>query len=47
MEVGGLEIAGLAGVILGAAARRVPVLIDGFITTAAALVAYKLQPKAR
>lgn len=46
-KVGGLEIAGLAGVILGAAARRVPVLIDGFITTAAALVAYKLQPKAR
>jgi nicotinate-nucleotide--dimethylbenzimidazole phosphoribosyltransferase len=46
-KVGGLEIAGLAGVILGAAARRVPVLIDGFITTAAALVAYKLQPGAR
>lgn len=46
-KVGGLEIAGLAGVILGAAARRVPVLIDGFITTAAALVAYKLQPKVR
>jgi len=46
-KVGGLEIAGLAGVILGAAARRVPVLIDGFITSAAALVAYKLQPKAR
>lgn len=46
-KVGGLEIAGLAGVILGAAARRVPVLIDGFITTAAALVACKLQPKAR
>ncbi|BAF59112.1 MAG: nicotinate-nucleotide--dimethylbenzimidazole phosphoribosyltransferase [Pelotomaculum sp.] len=46
-KVGGLEIAGLAGVILGAAAGRVPVLIDGFITTAAALVAYKLQPKTR
>lgn len=46
-KVGGLEIAGLAGVILGAAARRVPVLIDGFITTAAAMVACKLQPKAR
>ncbi len=45
-KVGGLEIAGLAGVILGAAAKRVPVLIDGFITTAAALVAYKLQPRA-
>jgi nicotinate-nucleotide--dimethylbenzimidazole phosphoribosyltransferase len=46
-KVGGLEIAGLAGVILGAAARRTPVLIDGFITTAAALAAYKLQPKSR
>lgn len=46
-KVGGLEIAGLAGVILGAAARRVPVLIDGFITTASALVACKLQPRAR
>lgn len=46
-KVGGLEIAGLAGVILGAAARRTPVLIDGFITSAAALVACKLQPKAR
>src|SRR5665647_588379 len=46
-KVGGLEIAGLAGVMLGAASRRVPVLIDGFITTAAALVACKIQPKAR
>lgn len=46
-KVGGLEIAGLAGVILGAAARRTPVLIDGFITTAAALVAGKLAPGAR
>ncbi len=46
-KVGGLEIAGLAGVILGSAARRVPVLIDGFITTVAAMVACKLQPKVR
>ncbi len=46
-KVGGLEIAGLAGVILGAAAKRTPVLIDGFITTAAALAACKIQPKAR
>ena len=46
-KVGGLEIAGLTGVILGAAAARVPVLIDGFITTAAALIAYKLQPRVR
>ena len=46
-KVGGLEIAGLAGVILAAAARRVPVLIDGFITTASALIASKLHPGAR
>jgi len=46
-KVGGLEIAGLCGVILGAAASRVPVLLDGFITTAAALVAWKLQPKSK
>lgn len=46
-KVGGLEIAGLAGVILGAAARRVPVLIDGFITTASALIAGSLQPEVR
>ncbi|MDP1809407.1 MAG: nicotinate-nucleotide--dimethylbenzimidazole phosphoribosyltransferase [Actinomycetota bacterium] len=44
-KVGGLEIAGLAGVILGCAARRVPVVIDGFISAAAALVASKLAPK--
>ncbi len=46
-KVGGLEIAGLAGVVLGAAARRVPVLVDGFISGAAALVATKLAPMAR
>lgn len=45
-SVGGFEIAGLAGVILGAAARRVPVLLDGFITGAAALVAVSLCPTA-
>ncbi|GAB6273216.1 MAG: nicotinate-nucleotide--dimethylbenzimidazole phosphoribosyltransferase [Peptococcaceae bacterium] len=46
-KVGGLEIAGLAGVILGAAACRVPVVLDGFITTAAALIAHALQPRAK
>lgn len=45
-RVGGLEIAGLAGVILEASARRVPVVLDGFITTAAAMVAHKLSPRA-
>lgn len=44
--VGGFEIAGLAGVALGAAARRVPVLLDGFISTAAGLVAARLAPLA-
>lgn len=43
-KVGGLEIAGLAGVILGAAAHRVPVVVDGFISGAAALVAAELVP---
>jgi nicotinate-nucleotide--dimethylbenzimidazole phosphoribosyltransferase len=43
--VGGLEIAFLVGVILGASARRVPVLLDGFITGAAALVAARLQER--
>ena len=43
-KVGGLEIAGLVGVIFGAAARRVPVVIDGFISGAAALVAAALDP---
>ncbi|GGD67570.1 nicotinate-nucleotide--dimethylbenzimidazole phosphoribosyltransferase [Paenibacillus nasutitermitis] len=45
-KVGGLEIAGLVGVILGAAANRCPVLIDGFISSAAALVAARLAPQA-
>lgn len=46
-KVGGFEIAGLVGVILGAAARRVPIVIDGFISTAAALVATELCPNVR
>jgi nicotinate-nucleotide--dimethylbenzimidazole phosphoribosyltransferase len=44
--LGGLEIAGLVGVILAGAARRAPVVLDGFIATAAALVAVRLQPAA-
>jgi nicotinate-nucleotide--dimethylbenzimidazole phosphoribosyltransferase len=43
--VGGLEIAALAGVVLGCAARRMPVLVDGFITAAAALAATRVQPR--
>ena len=46
-RVGGLEIAGLAGVILAGAAHRVPVALDGFIAGAAALVAVALAPDAR
>jgi nicotinate-nucleotide--dimethylbenzimidazole phosphoribosyltransferase len=43
-KVGGFEIGGLAGVMLGAAARRIPVVIDGFISGAAALIAVVLAP---
>lgn len=46
-KVGGLEIGGLAGLILGAAAARVPVVLDGFIAGAAALIAVGLQPRCR
>lgn len=46
-QLGGLEIAVLAGAALGAAARRVPVLLDGYITAAAALVAAALAPALR
>ena len=43
-KVGGFEIGGLAGVLLGAAARRVPVVLDGFIAGSAALLACGLAP---
>jgi nicotinate-nucleotide--dimethylbenzimidazole phosphoribosyltransferase len=46
-EFGGYEIAMMAGAVLGSAGRRRPVIIDGFIATAAALVAVRLQPAAR
>jgi nicotinate-nucleotide--dimethylbenzimidazole phosphoribosyltransferase len=45
--LGGFEIAGLVGVILAGAARRVPVVLDGFIATAAALVAVRLHAATR
>jgi nicotinate-nucleotide--dimethylbenzimidazole phosphoribosyltransferase len=45
-EVGGYEIAGLAGVLLAAAQRRIPILLDGFIVGAAALVARAIAPTA-
>lgn len=46
-QVGGFEIGGIAGLILGAAARRIPVVVDGFISTAGALIAYRLEPMVR
>jgi nicotinate-nucleotide--dimethylbenzimidazole phosphoribosyltransferase len=45
-KIGGYEIAALVGVMIGAAARRVPVVLDGVITTAAGLVAAGLAPNA-
>jgi nicotinate-nucleotide--dimethylbenzimidazole phosphoribosyltransferase len=45
-KLGGFEIAGLAGVILGGAAAGVPIVVDGFICGAAALVATRLAPTA-
>ena len=46
-KVGGFEIGGLAGLVIGAAANGVPVVCDGFIATAGALVACELAPAAR
>jgi nicotinate-nucleotide--dimethylbenzimidazole phosphoribosyltransferase len=44
-KIGGAEIGGIAGLILGAAAQRVPVVVDGFISTAGALIAWSIEPK--
>ncbi len=46
-KVGGFEIGGLAGIILAAAAAKTPVVLDGFISSAAALIAFHIQPKAK
>jgi len=46
-KVGGPEIGGIAGLCLGAAAEGLPVVVDGFISTAGALIAYKLAPAVR
>lgn len=45
--VGGLEITAICGAIIAAAQRRIPVLIDGFIVSAAALAAVRLNPSCR
>ncbi|MDI6641546.1 MAG: nicotinate-nucleotide--dimethylbenzimidazole phosphoribosyltransferase [Elusimicrobiota bacterium] len=46
-KVGGFEIGGLAGIMLAGAQYKIPVVIDGFISGAAALIAYKLCPVAK
>jgi nicotinate-nucleotide--dimethylbenzimidazole phosphoribosyltransferase len=46
-KVGGFEIGGLAGLVIGAAARSIPVLCDGLISTAGALIACELAPAAK
>lgn len=46
-KVGGLEIGGIAGIILGAAAHHIPVVVDGFISTAGAIIAALLAPQAK
>jgi len=46
-KIGGCEIGGLAGLVLGAAAHRIPVVCDGLISTAGALLACELAPLAK
>ncbi|MBV9462005.1 MAG: nicotinate-nucleotide--dimethylbenzimidazole phosphoribosyltransferase [Bradyrhizobium sp.] len=46
-DVGGLEIAAISGAIIAAAQRRIPVLVDGFIVSVAALAASRLNPSCR
>ncbi len=46
-KVGGFEIGGIVGLILGGASERLPIVIDGFISTAAALIAVALKPEVK
>ncbi|PIU66263.1 MAG: nicotinate-nucleotide--dimethylbenzimidazole phosphoribosyltransferase [Armatimonadetes bacterium CG07_land_8_20_14_0_80_40_9] len=46
-KVGGFEIGGIAGCVLKSASLNIPVVIDGFISTAGALIAYELAPEVR
>jgi len=46
-KVGGFEIGGIAGLVLGCAAEQIPVVVDGFISTAGALLASELHPRVR
>ena len=43
-KLGGYEVGAMVGVIVGAAARRIPVMLDGYTTTAAALIAARINP---
>lgn len=45
--VGGLEIGAITGLVLGAASHRIAIVVDGFISTAAAAIAYALEPKVK
>jgi len=44
-KIGGFEIGGIAGLVLGAAERRIPVVVDGVISTAGAVLAWLLEPR--
>ena len=46
-KLGGFDIAGLTGCFIGAAVHRIPILIDGFISAAAALVAVRIKPEVK
>jgi nicotinate-nucleotide--dimethylbenzimidazole phosphoribosyltransferase len=46
-KIGGFEIGAIAGLIIGAASRRIPVVIDGFISSAGAMIATRLAPECR
>jgi len=46
-KLGGFEIAGITGVILSAASHRVPVVIDGFISGASAIIAGEIEPRSK
>ena len=46
-KIGGAEIGGIAGLIMGAAAKKIPVVVDGFISTAGALIAYLIEPNTK
>ncbi len=43
-KIGGYEIGGIVGIILASAVNKIPIVLDGFITGASALIAYKLNP---